>query len=152
MDYFDVAHLSVEKLLREWRWLCPQEVSIVARNVFGDLFLCDQAGKILWLDVASGGLSDVADSLQTFRAKSDSAEMREKWFALKDEQQAAQRGLVPGPEQCIGFAPPLAFAESGSAKKPYVADIYDYIPFLGDIHRQISELPDGAKVRLVFKD
>jgi hypothetical protein len=30
----------------------------------------------------------------------------------------------------------------------YVVDIYDQVGFLGDMRRQISFLPDGAKVRL----
>jgi len=31
-------------------------------------------------------------------------------------------------------------------------DIYEHLSFLGDLHRQIAELPDGAKVKLVAKN
>ncbi len=46
---------------------------------------------------------------------------------------------------------PLIFAESGSPDTPYVADLYENISFLGDLNRQISSLPDGAKVRIRVK-
>jgi hypothetical protein len=56
--------------------------------------------------------------------------------------------LKPTATQCIGFAVPAVFAESGSANTPYIADLYEYVSFLGDLNRQISSLPDGAKVKL----
>jgi hypothetical protein len=46
---------------------------------------------------------------------------------------------------------PLIFAESGSPDTPYVADLYEHISFLGDLNRQISSLPDGAKVPIRVK-
>ena len=116
----------------------------VARNAFGDLFLHNDAGKMMWLDVASGRISEIADSQESFRTELEKEEMRQRWFATNDEAQAAGRGLVPGPEQCIGFSTPLAFAESGYAGNPYIADLYDYIPFLGNLHRQIADLPAGT--------
>jgi hypothetical protein len=151
MDYFAVEHLSVERLLKSWRWLCPERLSLVARNAFGDLFLQDDGGNIMWLDVAIGRVTHVANSCETFRAYIATEELRKRWFAVRDETQAASRGLAPGLEQCIGFSIPLVFAESGYTENPYVADLYDHVSFLGDLHRQVAELPEGAKVKLVIK-
>ena len=47
----------------------------------------------------------------------------------------AELGIVPGAEQCIAFDIPVVFKESANASH-YVANIYDYIGFLGDVHRQ----------------
>jgi hypothetical protein len=63
----------------------------------------------------------------------------------------AAKGLRPTTDQCIGFSVPLVFAEAGSSDTAFVIDIYDHVSFLGDLHRQISNLPDGAKVRLNVK-
>jgi len=46
---------------------------------------------------------------------------------------------------------PLVFKQGGSPDTPYIIDIYENAEFLGDLHKQISTLPDGAKVRLVIK-
>jgi hypothetical protein len=42
--WFEVDELEAEMLLAEWHWLCPSRFSLVARNVFGELFLQDETG------------------------------------------------------------------------------------------------------------
>lgn len=145
-DWFAVNHLDVERLLADWRWLCPNRVSLVARNAFGDLFLRDERGQIYRLDVAVGKLLKIADSEAQFR---DLAIKRgDEWFARTDEDTAAARGLKPDQTQCIAFSVPLVFRQGG-ADTAYIADLYEHVSFLGDLNRQIFELPDGARVRLV---
>jgi len=148
IDPFSVQHLDAKKLLAEWRWLCPSEVRVVARNAFGDLFLCNSTGQIFRLDVAAGKLTQIADSEAHFREIAETGERREQWFAESDERTASVRGLNPTVDQCIGFAVPLAFAESSSKNKPFVVDIYQQVAFLGDLHKQLSSVPEGTKVRL----
>jgi len=150
--YFLVDHLVVERLLAEWRWLCPQPMSLVARNAFGDLFLREQEGRIFKLDVATGKMTRIAESVEEFRKVSRTEEKRKEWFLEADELAAAKRGLTPGKDQCIGFKIPLVFAESGSPGDAFLADPYEQVSFLGNLHRQISELPDGAKVRFQFEE
>jgi hypothetical protein len=150
-NWFAIEHLDVERLLADWRWLCPSRMSVVARNAFGDLFLRDDSGGIFRLNVAVGRLTKVADSEVQFRELAASHEKREEWFAEVREQAAAARGLKPDASQCVAFSVPLVFAESGSPDTPYVADLYEHISFLGELNRQISSLPDGAKVRLHVK-
>ena len=150
-NQWSVGDLDGERLLSDWRWLCPQKVTLIARNAYGDLFLRDQSGRVFWLDVAGGTLLQVADSEEQFFALSADANNREDWFAESDARSAAEQGLIPGPSQCIAFSIPLVFAESASANNAYVADIYDHVGFLGDIHRQIAVMPEGSKVKLVFK-
>jgi len=148
-DWFAVDHLDVERLLAEWRWLCPNPMSLVARSAFGDLFLLDQAGQIHRLDVAIGRLLRVADSETQF--KELAASKREEWFAESDEVAAAAKGLKPNLTQCIGFSVPLVLRSiPTSPNKPHVVDLYEHIAFLGDINQQIANLPDGAEVRLVI--
>lgn len=148
---FKVDHLDVEKLLTEWRWLCPSPMTLVARNAFADLFLRNEAGAIFRLDVGVGTLTKAANSLAEFIELAETQQKRQDWFAESDEKAYAARGLRPTASQCIGFSVPLVFAEAGSPDTPYVADIYDHVLFLGDLHRQISSLPDGTKIRLNVK-
>jgi hypothetical protein len=57
--------------------------------------------------------------------------------------------LKPNDLQCIGFKVPVVFAESADVpNNAYVTDLYEQVSFLGDLHRQIADTPDGAKVRL----
>jgi hypothetical protein len=146
--WFATAHLDVDRLLSDWRWLVPNRMKLVARNAFGDLFLRNDFGAVLRLDVAVGKVTTVADSETQFLELAATGDKRKDWFAEADEQAAAARGLKPDATQCIGFSVPLVFAESGSRDSPYVVDLYEHVALLGDLNRQISNLPDGAKVRL----
>lgn len=147
-NHFAVDHLDVERLLTDWRWLCPNQMSLIARDAFGNLFLRDHEKRVYRLDVAVGKLLKVADSELQFHELAPTK--REEWFAENDEAAAAARGLEPNEKQCIGFSVPLVFRESGTADTAYIADLYEHISFLGDLHRQIANLPDGAQVRLVI--
>jgi hypothetical protein len=147
----DAETLDSERLLSEWRWLCPQPLTVIGRNAFGDLFLRDKVGNVHLLNVGSGELSLIAASVSEFTELAGSPEKQEEWFAEAAVKKAEERGLVPGPQQCVGFSTPVVFAQSDGLDSAYVADLYEHVGFLGDIHRQISTLPDGAKVRLVVQ-
>lgn len=151
MQISDAETLDSERLLSEWRWLCSQPLMVIGRNAFGDLFLRDEAGKVHLLNVGSGQFSLIAASVSEFSELARTPEKQEEWFAEAAANKAEQRGLVPGPQQCIGFSTPVVFAESDGLDSAYVADLYEHVGFLGDIHRQIATLPDGAKVRLVVQ-
>ena len=145
---FQVDNLEIDRLLSDWRWLCPAHLTPVARNVFGELFLHDEAGSVSWLNTTTGKLNKVANSRSEFLEMAETAEKRREWFVEEEAQIYAQRGLVPSPTQCIGFGVPAVFAEGGTPDTAFIADIYEHISFLGDLHRQIASLPDGSKVEL----
>lgn len=73
------------------------------------------------------------------------------WYEEEAGNAARERGLLPGPDQCIGFSTPVVFFEGGGLESAYIADLYDHVGFLGHIHRQITALHDCAKIRLVIQ-
>jgi hypothetical protein len=151
-SYFLIDHLDVERLLGEWRWPCPQPMALVARSAFGDLFLRAEAGIIFKLEIAIGQLKQIAKSETDFRNLARTKEQREAWFAERDELAAAAGGLKPGPEQCIAFKIPILFAEGSAPNNAYVGSLYEQVAFLGDLHRQVKELPDGSRVQFRLQE
>jgi uncharacterized protein YdeI (YjbR/CyaY-like superfamily) len=146
--YFLVDHLDVDRLLSGWRWLCPQTLTLVARSAFGDLFLRDETGKFFKLDIAIGKLTEVAQSETEFRKLAGTKEKREEWFAESDELAAMKRGLKPNQDQCIALKIPIVFAEGSGPNNSHVGSLYERLPFLGDLNRQLSQDPAGYKVQL----
>jgi hypothetical protein len=146
---FNIEQLDVDRLLEQWRWLSSDPMTLVARNGFGDMFLRTTKGTILWLNVGDGTLTEIAESELDFEnALAESAE-RELWFAEQQLAAFAENGLKPNDLQCVGFKTPVVFAESANVpKNAYIADLYEQVSFLGDLHRQIADSPNGAKVRL----
>ena len=64
--WFEVDDLDIERLISDWRWLCPSRMSLLARNLFGELFLQDDTGAVFWLDTTVGKLSKIAQSKTEF--------------------------------------------------------------------------------------
>jgi hypothetical protein len=146
---FDIQHLDINRLLEQWRWLYTEPVTLIARNGFGDLFLRTAEGKVLCLNVGNGTLAEVAESESSFKDSLKHSDKRKLWFAEQQLEAFASRGLNPNDLQCIGFKVPVVFSESANVpNNAYVADLYEQVSFLGDLHRQIADSPDGAKVRL----
>jgi hypothetical protein len=100
---FEVENLRVDRLLTEWRWLCPKQMELVARNALGDLFLTDESGTVFRLHVDVGRLEKIAESEAEFLSLAQNAKLYGEWFAQSTEQATAAQGLVPDQTQCIGF-------------------------------------------------
>jgi hypothetical protein len=146
--WFDMDGLDVGRLLADWQWLCPLEFSPVARNVFGDLFLRDGAGCVFWLNATVGRIDRVTRFEAEFRELAETAEKRKEWFTEPEMLGYRKLGLSPDALQCIGFSVPAMFRGGGKPDTAYVADLYEYVAFLGDLHRQMADLPDGSTVQL----
>ena len=97
-----------------------------------------------------GTLTEIAESeLRALNIALAESAKRELWFAEQQLAAFAEHGMKPNNLQCIGFETPVVFAESrGVPGNAYVADLYEQVAFLGDLHRQIADVPNGGKVRL----
>jgi hypothetical protein len=89
----DSETLDSERLLCYWRWLCPQSLTVIQRNAFGDLFLRDEVGRVHMLDVGSGNFSLIAESVLEFTELAMTPEGREEWFAGGGDE--CSRGTRP---------------------------------------------------------
>jgi len=146
---FNIEQLDVDRLLEQWRWLSSDPMTLVARNGFGDMFLRTTKGTILWLNVGDGTLTEIAESELDFENALAESAKRELWFAEQQLAAFAENGLKPNDLQCVGFKTPVVFAESANVpKNAYIADLHEQVSFLGDLHRQIADSPNRAKVRL----
>ena len=147
--YFDISGVSTERLLHEWKWLVLGDCNVVAVSPVGDLFLEDGESRVHWLDVARGTISAIASSALEFREMTKNDANRNRWFMEELAAVAQRKGFRPGKGQCLAYKIPIVFKESTTApENMYVADLYEYVSFMGDIHRQISDVPDGGKVRI----
>jgi hypothetical protein len=148
--YFDVKGLPSDALLANWRWLCPQDVRLVAVDAFGDLFLEDSRGAILRLDVCGGQLQPISESRNEFVLGARSHELRKKWFYEDVAVSLGEHRLSVSKGRCLGYKTPIVFVQStGDAANVYAARIEEYVPFLGDLHFQMRNVPEGGRVRLI---
>lgn len=148
--YFDVADFSTDKLLANWRWLCPQDVGLVAVDAFGDLFLEDGQRMVWRLDTSGGQLERISQSVEEFKQSAESLEKRKEWFFEDVALSLSEQGFRPTKGQCLGYKTPIVFEESsGAGTNVYIANLDEYVPFLGDLHQQMKDVPDGRKIRII---
>jgi hypothetical protein len=96
--------------------------------------------------VGGGTLTEIAESELGFEHSLAESAKRELWVAEQQLAAFAERGMKQNDLQCIGFKTPVVFAESRSVPdNAYVADLYEQVAFLGDLHRQIADVPNGGK-------
>src|SRR5436305_1529479 len=61
--FIGVSAISTEGLLRDWRWLLgDRPYELLRGTAFGDLFLRDGTGRVLFLDTMQGALKPFARS------------------------------------------------------------------------------------------
>jgi hypothetical protein len=148
----DVRNISLDRLLRDWCWLCSEQYQLVDINDFGDLFLRLPSGKVGMLDLQEGRLVDIAPSVEEFDAARQLNSNHRDCYFDDVSQQLQDRGLRLEEGKIFGYKTPLCFKESAErSDNIYVADIYEYVSFMGTVHKQINDLPEGAKVRLVVE-
>lgn len=137
-----------KKLLGFWEWLLEDEMAVSPwlMSRFGDLFFIDETGRVHWLNISDGELTEVAASEDEFIELLESDECAEDWFqfALLDELKKADMTLAE--EQCFGFRNLPVLGGEYEIHNVAVWSIADYWAYCGQIHLQLDGLPDGTEV------
>src|SRR4029079_5170484 len=82
-DYLiDHTGFDWPRLLAEWAWLLPPEVTVWLMNRFGDLFLILEDGSVQMLDVGGGTLTRLADDRGDFCRRVDEGDHANQWFTI----------------------------------------------------------------------
>jgi len=138
---------SDEELLPSWRWLIGGLPRLLGWSSAGDLFVVSPEGQVAMLDPGGGNVEILADSVTAFHA------------LLRDGKRAAallQQPIVdafeatngPLPEgRCLSFTTLPVFGGAYTVENRYSLPIKEHAGVTGEIHRQIRDLPDGAKVQ-----
>lgn len=143
-----LAGVDTGAMLEFWRWLVPESYRPLFATALGDLFLADPTGRVLWLDVGTGELQEVAATAAEFNRAVATPESNDLWFgaALVDRLRAAGTVLGPGECYCYIQSPIL-----GGEYEPGNFRVYDVVKHFrvwGPIHERLRDLPDGATIEL----
>lgn len=145
---FHPATPDLGDLLTEWRWLLGGRARLHGWSSAGDLFHADEQGRIWRLDTGAGESERVADSAEALdRALADPAAAAELLLLPVVEEFEAARGPL-GRGQCLGFVTLPVFGGAYSAENRHPVAVAEHAAFTGDVHRQIRDLPDGARVQV----
>jgi len=135
---------NLDELAADWRWFFdPADYTLLTTSPFGDLVLRDRSGAICLLDVNFATIE---------YATNEGVDLATLFPDAFDDRLASRyrdAGLVLAEGQCYGFKTPIVTAESSfGPSNVYVAPLVEYVSFMGDFGRQISDVEDGQRIRL----
>jgi hypothetical protein len=138
--------VDLDGLLSEWRWLIDESCQPVIISALGDLFLRHEDGRIFWLSSGWGQLTKIADNAEELKQLMVQPNNAEEWFnpnLVGDILMAGQR-LAPG--QCFGYKVPPVLGGEIEPDNFEPTDLQVHFGILGQIHRQVNDLPPGTPI------
>ena len=148
----DLPTSEVEKALGAWRWVIGPDPRPCFVTAAGDVILIDDSGRIFLLDTGAGTVDQIAESVEAFEDALSDPENVADWFAASVVEQLRASGVVLGPGQCYGYTTLPVFAEgSYGPENRFVLSALEHIDVTADIHHQIKDYSDGARLRVVIK-
>jgi hypothetical protein len=151
-DYL-IEHEQIDwpSILAGWAWLLPAEFTVWLMNRYGDLFLVFEDDSVHLMDVANGSLDRLADNRDDFCQRIDQGNNANDWLMipLVDRLVAAEKDLAPG--RCYSFVIPPILGGDYTVGNTATLGVAEHFEVYAAIHKQLRDLPDGTKVRLVVK-
>ena len=144
---FEPTDDAIEQLAEAWAWRLKVPFRPVLFSTLGDMFFARDDGAVWWLNTGTAELTRVADSIEHFHERLATA-VADEWFlpALIEKLQLAGKMREAG--ECYTYVTLPIFAEGKyEVDNLNPVSAAEHFELTGHIHRQIAELPDGAKVR-----
>lgn len=141
-----------EHMMDEWTWLVGENKQIVLVSAIGDVFVAGEDGKIFWLDTGLGKFEQVAESLQEFIRKLSDHDQADTWLLTDLIEGLRVSGKLLGVGQVYSYIKSPIMGGEYVVQNFIPLDFGAHLNFTGQLHRQISALPDGARVRIGFED
>ncbi|GAA4349177.1 hypothetical protein GCM10023185_05690 [Hymenobacter saemangeumensis] len=151
----DLSHYLIQtelvdttKVLSTWNWLIQSDKAIAALTKMGDAVLIDNSNNLYHLDTGLGELYLLGQDRYQFLDGTLNPDVYEDILSLRlvDELEAANKYLETN--QVYPFYQLPLMGGAYAADNIYCLDIYEHFGLTGEIHLQLSGLPDGTEVIL----
>ncbi len=139
---------AIRAAAKAWEWRLPEPWKPVVCSAIGDIFLKKGNDEVWWLDCGRNMLERIADNEQIFSTLLD-ADHTEAWFLPPLVEALRQSGKILSARQCYSFTILPIFAEGKyESQNMHVLPAQAHYCLTADLHRQIRDMPDGAKIEL----
>lgn len=149
----DLDHLLIrveparaEAMLAHWSWHLDQPFRPVVLSAFGDWFLQDEGGNIHMLDLASGDVKEIANSIEEFWACLEEEEHRKEWLMSHVVEALREAGITRADAQCYAFQTPPVLGGQVSMDNIVVWDLEAYQSGTSKVLQQVLGLPPGTEI------
>jgi len=129
-----------------WQWLVSKELRPFSLTLFGDWFFEDDSGHIHFLDTVGGQLKEIAPDRASFLEMRERQENLDEWYMAELALVCLERGLRPGPGQCLSFKIPPVLSGPLDPDNIEVCDLMVHESIIGQIHKGVRNLPEGTRI------
>ena len=141
------SHLDRQALLSDWSWLLGHSKFPILLAASGDAFVQDaETGSVHFLDLGAGVLSQVASSVCEFQSLLSDRDFVHKYFAVEMIADLRKSGCLLAPGQIYSFKKPPVLGGEYILGNIEPTDIEVHYSLAGQIHEQVSNLPEGTKI------
>ena len=148
------ADLDSRSIITEWHWLTTASNVPILITLAGDAFLQNtESGAVSFLNTAECSLTEVAPDYDGFQSR-----LRERDFVMEHfcvEMMGpllAENPQVPA-HQLYSLKKPLLLGGEWDASNLELADLEVHFSILGQVSRQVRDLPPGTAVgNVTIKD
>jgi hypothetical protein len=133
-------------LLSAWQWLLKRPVDLLLVSSLGNMFLVIENGRVLWLDVGSAELTDVASDVGEFRSLVSKPENMNQWFIPQLVGDLKESGMNLKTGQCYSYKVPPVLGGELQVTNFEPVDLSVHFSVLGQIHNQLKDLQPGTSV------
>jgi hypothetical protein len=137
---------GADDLLSDWRWLIGDSMRLHLVSAIGDMFLANTTGQVFWLDTGTGQLQQIAESVDEFQRLRQQQEQADRWFIPQLVGGLIASGVRLSPGQCFNYKKPPILGGQIEPANFEPTDLSVHFSVLGQIHKQVMELPPGTKI------
>lgn len=119
--------------LRSWRWIGLGRKVPLFTSLFGDICFEAEDGY-WWLDTVDGTLTKQWETAEELNAELDTPEGQERYLFGGLVLDAELRGLVPGPDQVLGFTVAPSIGGGFGVDNVEVIDFVTRLHMSGQLH------------------
>ena len=142
----DCTHIDLKKSIESWDWLIGNDKTPILVSSIGDIFLEDRNEKCYWLNVGEGIIEKVAEDKTEFKEKLTDSEIVSEWFLVELVAELKKGGMELTENMLYGYKKLPVLGGEYEPENFELTDIEVHFELSGQIHKQIKDLPDGAKI------
>lgn len=151
---FQLAPTVALSVAKAWAWLVPEPWNSLVCSMVGGVFLERPDGGVHWLDTGTGLVEQVANNRAHFEEiMGTSPDLVDEWFLPPLIERLHTAGKKAGAGECYAFTILPVFAEGKyEVDNMFVVPVTEQFVGMADVHRQLSEIPDGTSVHVKVVD
>jgi|SRR5262245_54746522 len=135
----ETSRFNTDRLLTDWRWLVPPSETPLMISAMGDWVFGRPDGSLAKLDILEGVYVGIAQNSRQFNELKASEAWLNKTFSFDWFVIATQRGLVPAPDQCLGWKQAPVLGGKFAVANLALYDMAVYQLLQGQLHRQLRQ-------------